>query len=85
MEKNADQLWIKLKDGFTEAMIVPDGFVIRSSGETSTGNGSESMAFCPCKSFSMVKKWLEDNSWKGSSDDISTPEPADFAEDILQT
>ena len=85
MKKNADQLWIKLKDGFTEAMIVPDGFVIRSSGETSTGHGSESMTFCPCKSFPLVEKWLDQNMWKGSSDDITTQESAYTAEDILQT
>jgi len=85
MKKNADQLWIKLKDGFTEAMIVPDGLVIRSSGETSTGHGTESMVHCPCKSFPIVKEWLNLNMWKGSSDDITTQEPAYFAEDILQT
>jgi len=69
MEENSDPLWIKLKDGSTEAMIVPDGFVIRSSGETSTGNGSESMTFCPCRSFGQVEKWLNLNMWKEKQDD----------------
>jgi len=73
MQKNAEQLWIKLKDGSTEAMIVPDGFVIRSSGETSTGHGSESMTFCPCRSFDQVEKWLNINMWKEPCDDQSTP------------
>lgn len=84
MKKNTDQLWIKLKDGFTEVMIVPDGFIIRSSGETSTGHGTESMVFCPCKGFSILEKWLDRNIWKGSSDDKSTQEQAYFAKNILQ-
>jgi len=82
---NVNQLWIKLKDGFTEAMIVPDGLVIRSSGETSTGHGTEPMVHCPCKSFLAVKEWLHLNMWEGSGVDITTQEPTNFAEDILQT
>lgn len=72
MQKSTEQLWIKLKDGYTEAMIVPDGFVVRSSGETSAGMGTESMVFCPCSSFDRVKKWLEMNKWEEPSDGRST-------------